>query len=863
MPVLSDDNELILEIRTQRREMTDTITAHGLRGGIYLPMGDLARFLDLPISISDDGHYANGWYLSPNRTISINLRAGTITQGGMEAPLPKADFVAHDGELWIKADRLQDILPIRIVTDLRAQTLIVQTLEAFPFQQRIARDAARERLGNAGSHAPAPTYPRLETRYHLIDAPIAEAEVRTTGAQGIAPHLETDLRASGDILFMTGRFYASLSSTDGLVAARMQLGRRDPEAHLLGPLRATEFAIGDVATETMPVGLRGVAGRGFSLTNEPLERASVFETVDFRGPLPSGFEIELYRNDTLVASTSTAVNGDYEFLHIPVEFGLNVFRLVFYGPQGQRREEVRRISVGDGRLAKGAFTYNLFAVQKDKAVINATPPGFQPTLDNGDWRSGFFVQYGLTSALTMVGSGALYQTNTTSGTVSRWLTSAGLRTGIAGWAAKVDASVGTGGATAIEIGLAGKLLGTSIVATHAEYGHGYTDEVRSPGGLPLTAMTQFDLSKTLHLGQHTMPLSFSWLHLAFANGQVTDSAMFRQTVTVGRVMAANVVTYTDSALPGAATTHTTNGTFDLSTFAGSHTQYRAQASYSISPHPVLVALGGEVSHDIDARTTLRASLNQTFTTRETTVGLSGTRTFGPIALSFDSTYATPSHSYAFTARLGLSFGRNPLNGRLFAARPGLSSSGAVAVRAFSDTNGNGQYDAGEPVIGNAAFFTGSQHVTSGTEGIALLTATGDGTRSAIRIDSTSLPDIAMAPSRPGVEVIARPGRIPVVDFAIQQLSDIEATAVYADGSRKRGVAGLNLVLIDAKGHRAARARSENDGFVLIEQVQPGEYRLEIAPDQARNLNIRVVSDTHVHVGTKGKTIRLKIEVARQ
>ena len=111
-PTLSEDDELILEIRTLHREMTDTITAHGLRGGVYLPLGDLARFLDLPIRVSDDGHYANGWYLSPGRTISINLRAGTIIQGGKEAPLPKADFVAHDGELWIKADRLADILSL-------------------------------------------------------------------------------------------------------------------------------------------------------------------------------------------------------------------------------------------------------------------------------------------------------------------------------------------------------------------------------------------------------------------------------------------------------------------------------------------------------------------------------------------------------------------------------------------------------------------------------------------------------------------------------------------------------------------------------------------------------------------------------
>ena len=121
----------------------------------------------------------------------------------------------------------------------------------------------------------------------------------------------------------------------------------------------------------------------------------------------------------------------------------------------------------------------------------------------------------------------------------------------------------------------------------------------------------------------------------------------------------------------------------------------------------------------------------------------------------------------------------------------------------------------------------------------------------------------MAPSRPGVEIVARPGRIPIVQFAIQQLSDIEGTAVYANGTHKRGVAGLVLHLIDAKGRRAARARSENDGFVLIEQVRPGDYMLEIAPDQARQLGIKLVSDRHIHVGHHGKLVRLKIIVAPQ
>jgi len=860
-PLLNEDNELILEIRTQHRELTDTITAHGLRSGIWLPLGDVARFLDLPISISDDGNYANGWYLSPSRTISINLRSGVLNQGGKEAPLPRSDFVAYNGEMWVRADRLQDMLPIRIQTDLRAQTVVVRTLEPFPFEQRAAREALRDRLASIGNHAPAPSYPRLPTPYHLIDAPIAEAELRVTGAQGVAAHVETDLRAAGDILFMTGRFYASLSSISGVVAARAELGRRDPEAHLLGPLRATEFELGDVATEAMPVGLRGVAGRGVTITNEPLEHASVFERIDFRGPLPAGFEVELYRNDTLIGSTNTPINGDYEFLQVPVDFGLNVFRLVFYGPQGERREEVRRITVGDGRLAKGAFTYNVFAVQKDRALINATPPGFQPSVDYGDWREGFSLQYGLTSAVTMVGSGALYQTSPGGVEQSRWLVSTGLRSGIAGWATKLDVSLGSGGATAIEEGLAGKVLGASVIAAHADYAHGFVDEVRSPSSLPLTSMTQFDLSRTVNLGLHSVPLALSWLHLVYADGQVTDTASFRQTVSVGRVMMANVINYIDSAAPGLPTSHTTQGTFDLSTFAGSHTQYRAEATYGLGPHPVLIGVGGEVAHDIDARTTVRASLSETFTNHQTTVGLSGTRKFGPLALSLDSTWTPNTHAFAFNLRLGFSFGRDPLSGRMFVARPGLSGSGAAAVRAFSDLNGNGQYDPGEPVLGNVSYLTGSQHVTSGASGIAVLTGTGDGTRTAIRIDGTSLPDIAMAASRPGVEVVARPGRIPVVDFAVEQLSDIEATAVYADGSRKRGVAGLILELTDAHGRRIARARSESDGFTLIEQIRPGDYLIDIAPDQARNLKIRMVGEHQLHIGPRGKTVRLKIVVA--
>jgi hypothetical protein len=48
---------------------------------------------------------------------------------------------------------------------------------------------------------------------------------------------------------------------------------------------------------------------------------------------------------------------------------------------------------------------------------------------------------------------------------------------------------------------------------------------------------------------------------------------------------------------------------------------------------------------------------------------------------------------------------------------------------------------------------------------------------------------------------------------------------------------------------------------LMEQIRPGDYALEIAPDQAKRLKIRLASEHRIKVGHHGKLIRLKIVVA--
>jgi hypothetical protein len=302
-PTFSYEDELILQIETTRARVSDTIIAYGTRSGVYLPFGAMARFLDLAIAVSDDGHYASGWFLSEDRTIVIDLRQGTMTLNGNQSAIARGTAIAFDGELYLRTEEFASLLPLRVTTNLRAQAVKIETLEEFPFEQRIARDQERQRLASRNERDMGTNWPREETPWTAFSVPMTDVELRAATDSSQGARIEGDVRIAGDLAFMTARAYLSGSSRDGFTGARIELGRRDPDASLLGPLRATEFQLGDVATTSLPLGLRGISGRGAAITNSPIDRASLFDAVDLRGELPEGYEVELYRNEILIGST--------------------------------------------------------------------------------------------------------------------------------------------------------------------------------------------------------------------------------------------------------------------------------------------------------------------------------------------------------------------------------------------------------------------------------------------------------------------------------------------------------------------------------------------------------------------------------
>lgn len=827
---------------------------------MFLPLGELAAILDLAIRVSDDGHYASGWFLSEDRTLVIDLRQGLLTTPAGTVPIPPGMVQAFEGDLYLRSEMFAALLPMTVTPDLRAQSLLLTTLEPFPFEERMRREQQREQLAQRPNGQQATGFPREETPWLALSVPMADVELRGVSDSTRGTRAEGDLRLAGDFAFMTAQASLSATSRDGLVSAVIELGRRDADGDLLGPLRASEFQLGDVATPSMALGLRGASGRGGFITNQPLEQASVFDRIDLRGVLPQGYEVELYRNDILLGSTAQPVNGQYEFLEIPVDYGLNLFRLVFYGPQGQRREEVRRISVGDGRLSAGEFQYSFGAVQRGVNLLGVEGPDFNPSLRYGDWQASAELAYGISPAVTAVASTALYQDSGS----QRWIASTGLRTGLGGLALRGDAGASDGGGHALGLGLGGRALGGSFALSHFEYGGGFLDEVHSLDAAALTRASELDFNTTVVLGGDAdglfLPLTARLRRAEYADGRTSTSAGLRGSARLAGLMVSNTLDFMRNTATGGIGFSQVVGNFDLATFNRSDTQLRGSLGYRVLPDPGITQVAANVVHRLDDATVLSGTGSYSLEADDFSLGLSAARQFDRFTLALDGQYSFRQKSYASALRLGFSLGRDPLRRRLFIDHPGQAGSGAVALRAFHDRDGDGRWSDGDLALPEVDFAVFNNTATTDANGMARLGELGHGNRISVQIDPSSLPDIAMAPAARGVEIVPRAGRFHRSDFAVVELSELEGTVRFGGADSNRGVSGLRLQLRDPQGAAVQTVRTERGGYFFFEQVRPGTYALIIDPEQAARLGICLNEQASVVVAPLGDVLSRNLTV---
>jgi len=860
---IHEEDLLLLAVELDGLSVTDALPAYGSSDDPLLPLGELARLLDLDITVDPARRVVTGRLGQAQRALIIDLDSGVARLGGRDLALTAQDIAVTRVEVYVRASALQRILPVTLTTDLSALQLKLKAREKLPVQSRLERVAQMGGLRPEGEVAREAL--QIASPYALFSPPGFDVTLQT-GASLIAPRFPRgyDIRIGADVLYTGFQGYVGSDQNGQISSVRATFERHDIHGGLLGPLNATKASAGDIFTPALPLGERSVGGRGAYFSNAPLEETSVFNRIDIRGDLPIGYDVQLYINDILRSGQSTPVQGRYEFLKVPLVRGRNVIRIVLNGPTGQQSEQTRVVTVGGGQLKKGALTFEFGAAQQDTPLIRAQQPAdlVLPTPGQGSLNVSGDIAYGLTQGLTLVGGGGVYAPTRNQ---ERGLVTVGARTSLFGAAMQADAAADSKGGTALSLGLAGRLLGASTVARYAQYFGGFVDETLASGfdSRPLVSHAEVnaDFNARPRAG-FTVPVTFGATRDLFADRSTNLTATLRASATLSQVLVSSGVDFqsnaTAASLPGAplgaSTTRSVNtmmtGNFAASTFYNFKWQLRANLDYSIEPSIGLRDLSITADRALNRSVGLHLGLGQSFVSSGTTFQGSVVlhSRYGDLALT--GNYTAPSGVFQIGVSLNFGLVFDPYGRRYVVTRAGPGSGGSVAFRSFIDANGNGVFDSGDRPVARVALDGGESKGVTDAGGRVLITGLGTAPIGQVQVglDDIDDPDVHAPPRL--ITFTPRAGLVVKAPYPMTPSGEVVVRVVLRRDDALVGLSAVRVRLAPKAG-ASRQASTEFDGAADFEQLGVGSYEVQLDPDQAQRLRMRLKSPLSVTVPAMG------------
>ena len=848
------DDLLWMEVRAGELLLAESMNVYASRAGVFVPLGEFSRVLELAVGVFPGQRRAEGWVLSTERRLVVDLAARQATLQGRVIPFTPDQAAIYDGDLYVRGDLLEQLLPVRIKADSSAQILALTATEALPFQQRAARNLRRAGAGGAAQDEAL----RLATPYRLFTAPSFDINVGGQVARdGVDQAGRYDVRAAGDMLYAGMEAYAG-SDDDGRISdVRVTLSRKDPYGRALGPLGGTRAGVGDIFTPSMAIGAAGYAGRGLYYSSAPLENLDLATPLNLRGELALGEDVELYVNEVLQRAQTSPVQGRYEFLDVPLAFGLNTLRLVFYGSQGQRREVVRRINFGTGQVEAGRFVLRLGAAEQGVTVFDVGG-GEAPTMaEAGAARLVATADYGLSAGLTLSAGAARYRPQ---GQETRTLGSLGLRGSLGALAAQVDAAFDDQGGRGVALGAAARPFGVSIVGRHSEYVGGFIDETRQLGvsdQSPLARATDLRLDGQVSApGGLAVPLSFNVRRLQRADDSLATTAELRASAPIGRYYASSSIVY-EAEKTILASRRRWLGASDVTTLISARLQARAGVSYELSPDPGFDTAYATVDWQVSEAQALRLGVVRTVGPRAaTSLQASNLWRAKRFDLALNVAYETERKDWRIGLQLGFGFGYDPLQRRYELTRPGVAGGGAVAVNAWVDANGDGVRQSDEQGVGGLVVDTPAGAEVTDDNGRVFATGLGDAAIARIGLNDEAIEDPFLVGGAGFIEIVPRAGRAVVIHRPMARSSEVEMTALFVrDDDAPRPLAALDVDLIAERDGQVIKGRSDHAGVLFFEGVPPGAYALRLQAGQARNQAMSLVAPVTLVVPAEGGFVR--------
>ena len=402
--MISEDDLLILDLTVDKTVLTNNLVGYGQADHVYLSLYDIADAFEFPLDISLQNNQATvtGWFIHESRTFFLDTATNIARIAGQESNYDPNQVIVQDNDLLVDNRLLSTWFPVDLSLQFSTLTIKAHPREELPFQKRLAR---YNRSVTTLSEAEPAKLPLKETPYQFLSSPNLKFTLnynsyRENEDDDADINLTYSLISSGEIAYMSSSLFLNGTNENEIANARLNFWRSDAEGDLFGPFGLTQFSLGDTTPPYLPFLTRPVE-RGIKFTNRDLFRSSIFDTVDFEGDLLNDWEVELYRNNILIGVERDAPSGRYVFKDVPLTFGKNTIKLVFYGPNGQERQEVKTYRIGPGMSEPGVFAYSASITEQGKTLIETDEQKATDSPDDPRIVSEF--TYGLTRNLSLRG----------------------------------------------------------------------------------------------------------------------------------------------------------------------------------------------------------------------------------------------------------------------------------------------------------------------------------------------------------------------------------------------------------------------------------------------------------------------------
>jgi hypothetical protein len=855
--VADPDDALLLDVRLGQLRLGDGIRGYQTPGGACLDLADTIMALDLPIRVDKKLRRATGWALVEERTFALDREANTVQIMNKTSRVEK-DAIFDTPEGWcVNSDHLARWLGISLIADTANAILVVKSDVKLPVELAEERKARAARISNVGSFD-LKSLPQSKVPFKGFKPPSVDVVLNAGGLRqraGMSYNLSYEAFAAGEVGPLA--YDARLASNGRGVpeTLRVRAYRKDPDGNLLGPLKATQIAAGDVSGFSTALVANTSIGRGASITNRPLERPDDFDRTSFRGDLPAGWDAELYRNGELLAFAIDRSDGRYEFLNVPLRYGRNRFEVVLYGPQGQIRRETQTVSVGLESIPPRTTWYSAAINQENRDLIDLR----QTRVIGGGWRGSFGVERGinkLTSAALSFHSIDYLKVG------RRNFVEASIRRAVGPTLLEVSGSSDLRGGFAARLQALGEFGQTSVALESINSSGGFVSDRVALG---VTGQQSLSASQTFNFGRFYLPVTTSVRYLTRVDGTARLTVDGRASANIGRINLSGTLDWQQEHRPfGPAPPASVNSTLLVNARVGA-VRLRGEGKFRLRPDSqfesaTLIAEWGERSSR-KYESSWRAEIGYDANLHRSRAALGYVRRFDAFALTASAEAATDG-SVAAGINLAFSVGPDPrAGGGLRVSSGHLAAQGQALVRVFRDSNGDGVYQKGEPLEKDVELTAGRAAVDGKTDanGEALVEDLTVFEPIMLGIDASSLADPLIQPALPGIVIVPRPGVPFVVNLPLVSAGEVDGTLVRESGG---SLQGIDLELVSAAGLVIKRTQTDYDGYFLFDSVPYGHYSVRVAKLSAAAAGIGEALRAAVDVNDAAPSLHLETVAAR-